>query len=179
MLHKGCIDDCLCLAIGDLTRLSNSLSQWDGVLKWTIRDRVVSEVAVKYKSAFCVLSYSCRGETNSQTIEFSETPCHFGGSRKWFVCSGCRKRVSKLRLFGMSFVCGKCIGLGYKSQRINKAERLQSRAAKIKGELGMDTPASLCRFVEDLDRPKGMHWSTFRRDQARANNYIMKAIQLW
>lgn len=105
---------------------------WDGTLKWTIRDRVVSEVSVKYKGDYCVLSYSCRGVTNNQTIDFYETPCNFGGSRKWFVCHGCRKKVSKLRLFGMSFVCGKCISLGYKSQRINRAGRLQSRAAKLK-----------------------------------------------
>jgi len=162
-----------------LTRLSNSKSQWDGTLKWTIRDRVVSEVAVKYRSGFCELSYSCRGETINQKIEFYETPCHFGGTRKWFVCRDCRNKVSKLRLFGATFVCGKCIGLGYKSQRINRAERLQSRAAKIKDGLGMDTPASLCRFVEDSDRPKGMHWSTFRREQARANFYIIKAIEIW
>ena len=142
-------------------------------------DYAPSEVGVKYGSDVCVLSYSCHDVANSQVIDFHETPCHFGGSRKWFVCHECKNKVSKLRFFGMSFICGKCVGLGYKSQRINRVGRLQNRAAKIKDELGMDMPASLCRFVKDFDRPKGMHWSTFKRQQIRANNYLIEAIRYW
>jgi len=173
------MDDYLCLAIGDLARLSNLNFHWAGTLKWTMRDRVVSEVGIRCLSDFCELSYSCCGVANSQTIDFCETPCHLGGSRKWFVCHQCRAKAAKLRFFGMSFVCGNCVGLGYRSQRINRAKRMQNRAAKIKDELDIEMSASLCRFVEDYDRPKGMHWSTFRRKQARANASVVKALRLW
>ena len=175
MTDKACMDDYLCLAVRDLP----TQRYWTGTLRWILRDEVTSEVAVECTPESCVFSYSQNGVPNNQTIYFSETPCNFGGNRKWFLCNRCHNRVSKLRFYGRSLVCGRCIGVGYKSQRLNKARRLQNRAKKIKEELGMETPASLCRLVEESDRPKGMHRSTFSARRLKANFFISKAINLW
>ena len=137
------------------------------------------EYAPSLKNTLVNLTEPSQGMSGNQTINFCETPCHFGGTRQWFVCPECSQKAYKLRFLRRLFMCGKCIGLGYESQRINRARRLQNRAAKIKGELGIDKPASLVRFVKDSDRPRGMHWLTFRTKKILANGYTIKAIELW
>lgn len=93
----------------------------------------------------------------SYRIQLAWTDCNYGGSRPWFCCPNCGRRVAMLYA-GRRFLCRKCHGLAYASQTadylnaaINKLERLESR---LQNRGGM------------LYRPKGMHWKTYDRINA-------------
>jgi hypothetical protein len=54
------------------------------------------------------------------------SPCRFGGKRVWFRCPGVpcgRSRVAILYKADVGFVCRKCCGLSYLSQRTNRSNR--------------------------------------------------------
>ncbi len=65
------------------------------------------------------LKFNARGywdeewESIHQTIKFLETPCNYGGKRKWFQCSGCYNRVAVLSGLQGRFYCRRCCGLAY------------------------------------------------------------------
>jgi len=93
----------------------------------------------------------------SYRIQLVWTSCNYGGSRPWFCCPHCGRRVATLYA-GQRFLCRKCQRLAYASQTadylnaaINKLERLESR---LQNRGGM------------LYRPKGMHWKTYDRINA-------------
>ena len=110
------------------------------------------------------------------------TPCHFGGSRPWFVCPGivngvpCGRRVGKLYGPGRYFLCRHCYRLAYQSQREQPHERALRRANSIRMRLGGE-PGMLCPFPE---KPKGMHWRTYERLRQRVRDAEMVAEErLW
>jgi hypothetical protein len=114
------------------------------------------------------------GDTESRIVELQVpiiwTKCHLGGRRPWFKCltitngEVCGRRVAKL--YGRCFECRRCMGLGYASQREIPLRRAGRRAQMIKMRLGGSNDP-LDPFPQ---KPRGMHWRTYRRlrDQAHA-----------
>jgi hypothetical protein len=104
-----------------------------------------------------------------QTVPLEWTRCRFGGERPWFVCSVyshgryCGRKVTKLYDIGRLFACRKCSGLAYASQQESARYRGLHKAGQIRMRLG-GSPNMLEAFPE---KPKGMHWRTFDRLQAR------------
>ena len=116
--------------------------------------------------------YRCNDEewqAVEEPVSIVWTPCHFGGSRPWFVCPGvvngvpCGRRVGKLYGPGRYFLCRHCYGLAYQSQREQAHERALRRAVAIRRRLGGE-PGMLCPFPE---KPKGMQWRTYERLRQR------------
>lgn len=70
-----------------------------------------------------------------QGVALSETPCHFGGSRKWFLCPSCRRRCGVLYV-GRSIACRKCHDLVYASQYEPPRERMRRQLLKIRKVIG-------------------------------------------
>ncbi len=114
------------------------------------------------------------GEEEEQTLRYRVpvvwTPCTFGGERPWFVCPNvrCGRRATKLYLYGSYFICHRCTGLGYQSQREDRSDRLMRRARRIRQRLG----ASMNLLEPVWQKPKGMWWRTFewlREEEERAN----------
>jgi hypothetical protein len=109
-----------------------------------------------------------RSQANSHQWEDVEqvtlltwTPCHFGGSRPWFLCAGseCHRRVGKLYAAGKFFLCRRCYGLVYESQRANARHRALYRARKFRERLG-----GSANLTEPFpEKPKGLHWDTYER----------------
>ncbi len=60
------------------------------------------------------------------TVSLTETPCHYGGTRFWFICplvkSGvpCKRRVGVLYKGGDYFGCRHCYELTYNSRNENR-----------------------------------------------------------
>jgi hypothetical protein len=56
-------------------------------------------------------------------IEWTTTPCHFGGKRFWLICPFCGEK--KLSLFFVDgwFKCRKCGDLLYDRQRLSRSSR--------------------------------------------------------
>ena len=68
------------------------------------------------------LVYAVNGEPCSCLVTIDRTPCHFGGSRPWFRCSGmgCGRRCRHLQLAGLNFVCRQCGRFTYAIRRFHR-----------------------------------------------------------
>jgi hypothetical protein len=108
------------------------------------------------------LDYRCRWydeewEDVKQTITIDRTPCNYGGTRKWFLCPNCNKRVAILYQVNTLFLCRHCYRLPYASQSENYLDRMSRKFDKLNKRLEAD------EYINDGDlwKPKGMHWRTF------------------
>lgn len=93
-------------------------------------------------------------------VLFSKSQCHLGGERMWFLCpgKGCSKRVAIL-YGGTYYLCRKCAGLVYASQRETDLDRSTRRIDKLRERLKW-SPG----FLNGSEwKPKGMHWATYWR----------------
>jgi hypothetical protein len=104
-----------------------------------------------------------------QRVPIVWTACFLGGQRPWFRCTAysgtqcCGRRVAKLYGASDLFACRHCYGLAFASQQESLRFRNINRSRKIRMRLG---------GVADLgapfpQKPRGMHWSTYRRIRAR------------
>jgi hypothetical protein len=97
--------------------------------------------------------------------------------RWWFLCPSTGQRCAKLFLpnGGRYFLSRAAYGLGYASQRGSKADRLQRKVLKLnralggEGEYGSPTP----------QKPKGMHWRTYKRMVAQLEAVEAAADRAW
>ena len=109
--------------------------------------------------------YRCEAREIDHVVSTTSTPCHYGGSRPWFLCPNCGRRAGKLYLplGGRHFLCRRCYDLGYESQWEEPWWRAKRRARKLWQRLGGDPDDDLIP-----PRPKGMHWRTYERLIAEA-----------
>ena len=105
------------------------------------------------------------------------TKCTFG-RRTWFVCPGvlhgvtCGRRVAKLYLNGVYFLCRSCCGLAYATQRESRAGRLTIKAQRIRMRLG-GSPSFADPFPY---KPKGMHWVTYWKLRFKADDAEYESV---
>lgn len=95
------------------------------------------------------LSYSINGAPAMQHVPLERTPCHYGGTRPWFHCPRCSRRVAVLFLRSNGFACRHCQRVAYASQSDDLCGRTWRRQAKLEARLG-----------PNWQRPKGMHHRT-------------------
>jgi hypothetical protein len=68
-----------------------------------------------------------------QTIQITKQPCHFGGSRFFMLCPECEKKYTIIYLGSHgNWACRTCLGLGYRTQRMDRSTRHLHRAQKIR-----------------------------------------------
>lgn len=114
-------------------------------------------------------------ESVEQRLPLSWTACNYGAERPWFRCSAyrdgvyCGRRVAKLYADGKLFACRHCYQLSYQSQREPSYGRALLKSQKIRMKLG-GSPASTEPFP---DKPKGMHWRTYRKLEEEAENALL------
>lgn len=94
---------------------------------------------------------SCEGDWSTVTefIPLQFSACRYGGSRLWFICPKCGKRVAIIYVDTV-VACRSCLGLRYQSEYEDDISRLQSKVRKIFDRIG-----------HDYARPKGMHHKTY------------------
>ena len=138
------------------------LANTRGTLSWTCGSEPAGDISYTMFDREMRLNfrYRCNGgewEKLEQIIWFTETPCNYGGSRKWFRCPQCDTRVAVLYGANVKFLCRHCYRLPYASQGESALDRMSRKADKIGKKLEAD------EYVVDADqwKPKGMHWRTF------------------
>lgn len=104
-----------------------------------------------------------------QRVRITCAPCSYRGSRFWFECPSCAKRVAKLYLprcvvselpSALRFACRGCWALSYQLRNIkNPYEIAVRRAGRIKERLGA-ARSPLSRLPL---KPKRMRWRTYYR----------------
>jgi hypothetical protein len=138
-------------------------------------------VSIRFKSTenSLTLNYNFRSSNTAewqsveQRIALEATPCHFGGTRYWFVCTGCGARSRVLFINGKYFLCRDCNKLAYSSQNERAYDRAIRRHNKLK--------ARITDQHGTIQRPKGMHYKTYCRlsyscivTQSRINELFTK-----
>lgn len=133
--------------------------------QWTYGTKVVSTIRIKVQEDSVFLGYKYRShhqdewESVVERVDMDRTACTYGGTRLWWLCPACGKRVAILFGPGRRFVCRGCNKLVYESQREDKSDRAARRADKIRRKLGW--PAGI--FNGPGGVPKGMRRKTFER----------------
>ncbi len=137
---------------------------WGSSVSWSRGERQTGSIGLVAWADRVELRYRSREaggewEDVTETVQLDRTPCHYGGERVWFRCPRCGRRVAVLYGPGRLFLCRRCYGLAYESQREGAGGRAVSRMQAIRrrlgGEAGLAYP-----FPE---KPKGMHWQTYTK----------------
>jgi hypothetical protein len=98
-----------------------------------------------------------------QTILVIWSGCDLGGSRPWFQCPFCKRRVGKLYKVALSCACRQCCDLRYASQRRRGKSQRYLQALKLRLRLG-----GVASILEPFpDRPRGMHKRTYAKLRRR------------
>lgn len=141
--------------------------------QWTVNDRVRASIQVRVEAWQVELAYSYTptggaAETVRQAVMLETTPCTLGGSRQWFCCPACSRRVAVLYGRGRLFACRRCKGLAYAIQGESYDDRAARRADRIRKRLGW--PAGILNGPGA--RPKGMHWRSYERLLAQHDHFV-------
>ena len=105
------------------------------------------EVTLKF-----VLTVNGVKQTLTNRIGLVNEPCRFGGSRAWFTCPCCGRRVALLYLRHLRFACRHCQRVAYASQSEDELGRLWRKQSRLEARLG-----------DHWTRPKGMRLRTYER----------------
>ena len=123
--------------------------------EWKRHSEVVATISVRIETDQVVLSYRYPTYDDSWTdqeyaVQLEWTPCHYGGSRAWFLCpaKGCGRRVAILYLGGAVFACRHCYQLRYQSHREAPYLRATYRAQAIRIKLGGSRQSARAVSVE-------------------------------
>lgn len=149
--------------------------------RWSRNGEVTDSIQIRSEQDRVWLIYrhgqddhSWKRENYPVTLE--RTPCHYGGSRPWFRCParGCGRRVAVL--YGAEiFACRHCYRLAYDSQNEPPHYRALRRVQAIRVKLG----GSPSLFEDFPERPRGMHWRTYARLSAEAEEAKYQSLPPW
>ena len=174
---KATVEGCISLDVRYLSRhgllgIGSTCS-----LSWTASDgENLASVKVHVNPSLVIVAYRYRGPGGEgkdveEHLQLTWTDCTFG-RRTWFVCPGvvqgviCGRRVAKLYLNGVYFLCRSCCDLVYQTQRGSRDDRLRLKAQRIRLRLGgshsFGDPFPL--------KPKHMHWATYRKLRRKADD---------
>lgn len=163
---KDCTDD---MHRVDVRRLQRDECLTPGMgcdLQWTRRGVAVASIHLSVQAQRVTFTYRHRaGNGHWQEVHcavpLDRTPCHYGGTRAWWLCPCCGRRVALLYI-GKLPACRHCYRLAYRSEREASHYRAARRADTIRHRLGWK-PGFLSGSGP---KPKGMHWRTFERLRA-------------
>lgn len=132
--------------------------------QWTVNDRVRASIQIRAEAWQVELTYIYApngrpAEFIRQAVMLETTPCTLGGSRQWFCCPTCSRRVAVIYGTGRLFACRRCKGLAYASQGEAGDDRATRRVERIRKQLGWQPGI----FNGPGVKPKGMHWRTYQR----------------
>ena len=163
---KAKLEDCKRIEVGKLHK--------DGLLKpglrfgwgWTRDDKQIGNICIETYTDHIRLIYKwTRGDSpckdENQRVPIDYTPCHYGGSRPWFRCPNCLKRVGLLYDARGAFSCRHCSGLAYRTQSESELDRLFTKKHKFERSISDESGYP--------SKPKGMHQTTWRK---LMNRYI-------
>ena len=115
----------------------------------------------------------------TQTLPLTRIPNGFGGSRAFWLCPCCGRRVRYLYFKDLRFICRECARLNYRSQQRTRDSTNHARdGLKLaQDKLHWDPPFSVAPVDFPFlvpEKPKGMHWSTYKKYLDRFRQYQAK-----
>lgn len=130
---------------------------------WSRGGEPAGSIGVRVETGRLVLRYTWTPSGGAATdvecpIGIVETPCHYGGTRPWFVCPRCGGRCAVVYFGGRVYACRKCLDIAYASQSEDQTARLWRKQRKIERKLSGGAGE-----WNRWQKPKGMHQATFDR----------------
>ena len=109
------------------------------------------------------------------TIRLQWTPVNFGGSRPWFICPGCERRVAKRAIQRSGLLCRHCIGEPpYLSKNGDEFEAIMDQIVRLRQRYNIP---GLCGAA--IEKPRYMHSRKFERIKARLQRLELEADILY
>ena len=146
--------------------------------QWTCNGEKIASINMRTDTDRVTLDYRARDrggewQTMNYPVRLSWTPCTYGGQRAWWLCPavGCERRVAVL-YGGKVYACRHCHQLAYKTQREQSHDRAGSKANKLRDRLQWEAGILNGNGI----KPKGMHWATFARLQARHDALVNQTL---
>lgn len=130
---------------------------WDGganTWSWSRGGESAGSIRFSVSEQSVRLTYAVNGLDASQTITRTSTPCHYGGSRPWFVCPVCQCRTALLYMRSGRFACRNCQRVSYATQSGTSHDRVCNLYHRLVAK------------IED-GKPKWQRWATFNRLEDR------------
>lgn len=112
-------------------------------------------------------SLNVKFNSGSYVIPVEAMPCNYGGVYYFFHCPCCKMRMRKLYCKEGQYLCRKCAGLGYLSQRLRPSERCATMSYRTKNYL-KNRAGSLER------KPPWMKQHTFQKIRQKYVEYDEK-----
>ncbi len=173
---KDCTSDMRQVDVRHLQRDGSLKPGLSYSLQWTRGGNVVGSINLAVQADFVRFTYRhSRGGEQWQDVQavayLDRTPCRFGGSRAWWLCPCCGRRVAILYI-GKTPACRRCYRLAYRSERETADDRATRQADKLRDRLGWE-PGIL---NGKGGKPKGMHWRTFERLEAQYDAYVSVSL---
>ena len=145
-------DFCLRLDVREMARrklLAGGSFTW----RWSETDsgKEIGQIGININYGDVRLNFTLNGTPMRQTIRLERTACNYGGTRPWFHCPRCQRRVAVLFLRS-GFVCRPCGRIAFGSKSEDALGRTWRRQQKLERRLG-----------GGWGRPKGMHRTTRAR----------------
>jgi len=151
----------------------------NGALTWSCRGEKTGAINYQVKENGIKLMYNSREaktedwQVVEQFVHFNYTSCNYGGKRTWFLCTECNRRVTTIYGAGKYFLCRHCYELNHQSQHENYYDRQLTKAQEIRTKLGGSGNLA-SPFPE---KPKGMHWKTYRKLQLQSMGSEVSYLQ--
>lgn len=128
---------------------------------------------VSHRNPLVQLNLTSSNDSQSPyLVNTTRTKCYFGGSRAWFKCVLCDKRVSVLYLNEdqNTLFCRKCSNLRYRTQSVGGSNRLLMRCFDVDERAGA--------VFDGLQRVRIWHNDKPTRRFKRFLKYRQRAAQL-
>jgi hypothetical protein len=128
-------------------------------LSWSRGDTVLFSIEATAYENYLLLRYTNKKtEDVEQKINFTYTPCNYGGKRIWFLCPSCGRRCAIIYIHKKYFACRVCCDLTYRTCNETPRDRRFSKANKLRQLIGARPGALNCL---PYFKPKGMHQRTW------------------
>lgn len=175
---KNTINDMLAIDVRYLQRKGLLTSGRISSLEWSRCGVVIASIQIFAKSDCLTLSYRYQKQDGNwqnmnYPIRLEKTNCNLGEHRVWFRCpvQRCGKRVAIL-YGGQIFGCRHCQQLTYASTRESVDDRAARKADRIRDTLEWEPGILNGNGI----KPKGMHWETFYRLQAKHDSLVNQSL---
>ena len=126
--NRGAVEGCIGLDVRKLQRSGWLRPGCYSIISWETYYDPKPKIGLRAAEEFVELGYSYAGGPQFEyRINLDRTACNYGGSRLWFRCYWCNRRVAKLYLFGGQFRCRHCHRLTYSTQSMESFNKTRMR----------------------------------------------------
>lgn len=153
-LYYDTVEDCRQISLPWLRKRGCVRNWYSGTITWTSgfsESSIGFEINLWSDDPFMRLHYTSTDRWSGEKtphdyrIRLIKTPCHFGGSRLWFQCPNCWRKVSTLMMSSQNkYFCRTCLRLTYTSRQrsyhgrfapLFRALDLQDKYDKLQGSM--------------------------------------------